>query len=96
MERHLVTGITISALLLSTGCVAADPRPGSTRDIPSQAAPQSPAAPVAEGLRDKETKDKDKRGNTPPGTDRTGGGPASGAIVDPAGAVTKDPVPRER
>ena len=39
---------------------------------------------------------KDKRGNTPPGTDRTGGGPASGAIVDPAGAVTRDPVPRER
>jgi hypothetical protein len=31
---------------------------------------------------------KEKRGNTPPGSDRTGGGPASGAIVDPAG-VTK-------
>jgi hypothetical protein len=31
---------------------------------------------------------KEKRGNTPPGSDRAGGGPASGAIVDPAG-VTK-------
>ena len=31
---------------------------------------------------------KEKRGNTPPGSDRAGDGPASGAIVDPAG-VTK-------
>jgi hypothetical protein len=30
----------------------------------------------------------EKRGNTPPGSDRAGDGPASGAIVDPA-AVTK-------
>jgi hypothetical protein len=31
---------------------------------------------------------KEKRGNTPPGSERAGDGPASGAIVDPAG-VTK-------
>jgi hypothetical protein len=31
---------------------------------------------------------KEKRGNTPPGSDRAGDQPASGAIVDPAG-VTK-------
>jgi hypothetical protein len=31
---------------------------------------------------------KEKRGNTPPGSDRAGDRPASGAIVDPAG-VTK-------
>jgi hypothetical protein len=31
---------------------------------------------------------KEKRGNTPPGSDRAGERPASGAIVDPAG-VTK-------
>ena len=36
--------------------------------------------------------DKDKRGNTPPGTARSGDTPAAGAIVDPTGAVTKDPV----
>jgi hypothetical protein len=41
------------------------------------------------------TPDKDKpRGNTPPGMDRTGGGPADGAIRDPAGAVTKQPEPK--
>jgi hypothetical protein len=39
--------------------------------------------------------DKDKpRGNTPPGMDRTGGGPMDGAIRDPAGAVTKQPEPK--
>lgn len=33
--------------------------------------------------------DKDRqRGNTPPGKDRDGHGPASGAIVDPSGAAT--------
>jgi hypothetical protein len=39
--------------------------------------------------------DKDKpRGNTPPGMDRSGGGPADGAIRDPAGVVTKQPEPK--
>ena len=32
--------------------------------------------------------DDEKRANTPPGTSRSGDGPAAGAIVDPAG-VTK-------
>jgi hypothetical protein len=31
----------------------------------------------------------DQRGNTPPGVSRDGQGPMGGAIVDPAGAVTK-------
>ena len=44
-----------------------------------------------QGLRRPEAvpdQNKDKRGNTPPGSDRAGDRPASGAIVDPAG-VTK-------
>ena len=32
---------------------------------------------------------KEKRGNTPPGSTRAGDAPASGAIVDPAGATKK-------
>ena len=32
---------------------------------------------------------KSQRGNTPPGTDRDGHGPAAGAIVDPTGAATR-------
>lgn len=59
----------------------------------TKAAPPKPLSADAEvrtGER-QEDKDKDKepRGNTPPGMDRSGGGPASGAIVDPTGAATK-------
>ena len=32
---------------------------------------------------------KDNRGNTPVGTDRSGAGPNSGAIVDPSGATRR-------
>jgi hypothetical protein len=32
---------------------------------------------------------KERRGNTPPGVDRDGHGPAAGAIVDPTGAATR-------
>jgi len=33
--------------------------------------------------------EKEQRGNTPPGVDRDGHGPAAGAIVDPTGAATR-------
>jgi hypothetical protein len=33
--------------------------------------------------------EKEKRGNTPPGMDRDGHGPAAGAIIDPTGAATR-------
>jgi hypothetical protein len=32
---------------------------------------------------------KGERGNTPPGMDRDGHGPAAGAILDPTGAATR-------
>ena len=44
-------------------------------------------APTGEPRQDKA--EKDKRGNTPPGKDRAGDGPAAGAIVDPQGATQK-------
>ena len=47
-------------------------------------------APPRRGTVKKENeKEPQKRGNTPPGMDRSGGGPASGAIVDPAGVTQK-------
>jgi len=61
----------------------------SPRYAPGQYAPQ-PAAPPQDVPKD------GKRGNTPPGQDRTGGGPAEGAILDPTGAATKQPVLREQ
>jgi len=36
------------------------------------------------------TQEKEPRGNTPPGMDRDGHGPADGAIVDPTGAATRN------
>ena len=97
MRSHFVTGFTLSAaLVVSAGCIAADDQTRAQVDAPSKVAP-SPAIPAPKyPVRDEETKEKDKRGNTPPGMDRTGAGPAEGAILDPTGAVTKKPVLRER
>ena len=54
---------------------------GSGRVDPGRA---TPAPDTQEG----------QRGNTPPGMDRSGGGPMDGAVRDPAGAVTKQPEPK--
>jgi hypothetical protein len=96
MRNPSVTVFTIlAALLLAGGCVAADNQSETARSGESQSESRSAtSAPVP--LRDQAAKDKDKRGNTPPGMDRTGAGPAEGAILDPTGAVTKQPVLRER
>ena len=45
--------------------------------------PESDSKPVSGNAGDK------KRGNTPPGTDRAGSAPGSGAIIDPAGLITR-------
>ena len=54
---------------------------------------KSPNASTGAGVPPAPEKDN-RRGNTPPGMDRSGGGPADGAIRDPAGAVTKQPEPK--
>ena len=97
MRCHFVTGFTLcAALVVSAGCIAAEDQPRAQVDPPSKVAP-NPAIPAPKyPVRDEETKEKHKRGNTPPGMDRTGAGPAEGAILDPTGAVTKKPVIRER
>jgi hypothetical protein len=84
MRSHFMTGFTLLAVwLLAAGCEAADTRSDSGARYSIANCPATVDAPTVEGLRDQQTKDKDKRGNTPPGTDRSGGGPASGAILDP-------------
>jgi hypothetical protein len=50
--------------------------PGTSSDIDAKPRPLTPDI-------------KEKRGNTPPGLDRDGHGPSTGAIVDPSGAATK-------
>ena len=49
--------------------------PGTSSDIDAKPRPLTP--------------ETQKRGNTPPGLDRDGHGPSTGAIVDPSGAATK-------
>jgi len=66
---------------------AVTPDYGAKSTPPSPPKPLSTDAAAPTGEPDK--KEKEKRGNTPPGTDRSGGGPASGAIVDPTGIMSK-------
>ena len=62
--------------------------PASKSSAPPKPLSTDAETPTGERSKDKD-KEKEQRGNTPPGMDRSGGGPASGAIVDPAGVVTK-------
>jgi hypothetical protein len=72
--------------------VSDKPRPAaSDQGVATKTAPPKPLSTDAEVRTGERPQDKDKepRGNTPPGMDRSGAGPASGAIVDPTGAATK-------
>ena len=95
ISRTALIAISVASLW-SAGCATAESPRETPRDTPAQAARQPAAPPDEFVVRDEESRDRDKRGNTPPGLDRSGGGPTSGAIVDPAGAVTRTPAPRER
>ena len=95
-------GLSMVAFLAVGACDAQTQEQRSTVSDKSKSAAsdQSPATKVAPpkplstdaevrtGER-QDDKDKEQRGNTPPGTDRSGAGPASGAIVDPTGAARK-------
>jgi len=58
------------------------PRGGTTGSAGGSTSASTPA-PSGPGEK------PDQRGNTPPGVSRDGQGPMGGAIVDPAGAVSK-------
>lgn len=102
-KRILAVVMMMPVGLILASCATAGPgytpvqlSPNSSpTSAPASTVPAEYAAPQRSAPAKEEPKDE-KRGNTPPGTDRTGGGPASGAIVDPAGVVTKEPVLRER
>src|SRR5215471_11229177 len=95
-SRAAVIVALSAAWLLSAGCTTADSQTQTKRETPSQAGPQPASSPDEFVVRDEKSRQRDQRGNTPPGMDRSGSGPTSGAIVDPAGAVTRNPVPQER
>ena len=88
--------LLILLLLSLPSSAATDPRDRtsmpsncSDRDVNCVINDGPPRKRSAVKKQDKKEKEKEKRGNTPPGMDRAGGGPASGAIVDPAGVTRK-------
>ena len=103
MSSELRQALLVAALLAVAGCGAQTQEQRETLSEQGKAAkpeqrpvtksappkPLSADAEVPTGERGERDKEKEQRGNTPPGMDRSGGGPASGAIVDPAGVVTK-------
>jgi hypothetical protein len=60
----------------------------STQDKPAVGVTEDTAGGTVSGTAGNPT-GKEQRGNTPPGSDRDGHGPAAGAIVDPTGAATR-------
>jgi hypothetical protein len=65
------------------------PPPTRSIDHPTGATEADSRGTVSGGMTTTPQPEKEQqRGNTPPGKDRDGHGPASGAIVDPSGAAT--------
>lgn len=76
------------------GCIAHEPGVSEARSGPATgsatgSAPSSAGGTVAGGSAAEGDGERSQRGNTPPGVDRSGHGPAAGAIVDPTGAATR-------
>jgi hypothetical protein len=89
MSRTATTAVLIVAIG-AAGCVAHGPGEVaySIRDTENVGATTSGGGGTVSGSA-RTDKGKDERGNTPPGMDRDGHGPAAGAIVDPTGAATR-------
>lgn len=97
--RNLKTiqSILLAGAFAAAGCSQAqeqsmappEKKPPADYGTVKKAPPKAPSADASAPTGEPTDKEKEKRGNTPPGTDRSGGGPASGAIVDPAGVTQK-------
>ena len=87
--KTVTIGVVALVVALS-GCITHGPGEVaySTRDSGSVGGTTSGAGGVISGS-GLAAPEKDQRGNTPPGVDRDGHGPAAGAIVDPTGAATR-------
>jgi hypothetical protein len=83
-KRLVLATVAVSAPIVISGCAGGTS--GAGYSTPAYSAPGYSDPP----------REKEQRGNTPVGMDRLGGGPADGAILDPTGAVTKEPVLRDR
>ena len=94
-RRGVAMRASVQAVLFAV--VAGGAAPSALAQSDPAAAPRNPYGLDAgqsprQGLRRPESlpdPNKEKRGNTPPGSDRAGDGPAAGAIVDPGGVTKK-------
>ena len=93
---HAFVAVLACAFAASTSALAQDDSAAAKRKkqygLDASASPDGRGQSPGQGLRRSEgapDQKKEKRGNTPPGSDRAGDGPASGAIVDPAGVTKK-------
>jgi hypothetical protein len=91
-EVVVLKSAAIAAMVLGVGLASCKVTHGpgevaySIRDTENVGATGNGAGGTISGS---EKVEKEKRGNTPPGSDRDGHGPAAGAIVDPTGAATR-------
>lgn len=83
--------VVAASLTFVAGCISHGPEgvAYSTGNSQSVGAIGGNAAGAVGGSGPTEPQEKEQRGNTPPGLDRDGHGPATGAIVDPTGAATR-------
>jgi hypothetical protein len=94
MEAAVPKTVTIGVVALvlgMAGCITHAPGgvAYSSRDSENVGATATGAGGMISGSDSTAPDNKQQRGNTPPGVDRDGHGPAAGAIVDPTGAVTR-------
>jgi hypothetical protein len=92
VSKSATTGVALLVIGLA-GCITHGPGEVaySTRDSENIGATTSGAGGAVSGSSNSApVVDKEhQRGNTPPGVDRDGHGPATGAIVDPTGAAVR-------
>jgi hypothetical protein len=92
VKEAIVLKIAAAAMVLAVGMAGCKVTHGpgevaySIRDTENVGATGNSAGGTISGSQKVE---KEQRGNTPPGVDRDGHGPATGAIVDPTGAATR-------
>jgi hypothetical protein len=97
---RFVAAFAITACSWAAPAATSDPPPADSRvglkppptrsiDHPTGATESGSRGAVSGSMTTTPEPEKEQqRGNTPPGKDRDGHGPAAGAIVDPSGAAT--------
>jgi hypothetical protein len=91
VDLKFIVLVTVICVFANVGCTGTGESPGNIRlqnNPESSSTKGTPSPEVGSQPAPKDAGDI-KRGNSPPGTDRAGGDPSSGAIVDPAGVLTK-------